>query len=84
MPRYAVSRAEAIKRLRHRWLAQTSVSPEIIPIFPLAHFLTESNIRAVRKFDLYAQYSQPNYHRPHDRNERMLLAWLADDTGGRQ
>ena len=79
-----ISRREAIKRLRHRWLAQTAVQPDVATVFPLEHFLTEGNIDVVRRLDLYSYYSKPR-HDDHQRNRELLQAWLnARDRGVRQ
>ncbi len=72
-----ISRQEAIKRLRHRWLAQTSLNPEIIPIFPLEHFVNRESIEAVQRFDLYSYYSQPRHHHLAGYTHREAIeAWL--------
>jgi hypothetical protein len=77
--KYPISRKEAIRRLRHRWLAQTAAHPDIEPIFPLSHFLRWDTIRAVQRFNLYAYYSTPRHLVDPEARRRhaILRAWMA-------
>jgi hypothetical protein len=54
MSKYLISRAEAVRRLRHRWAEQIALDPELLSIV-----LNKKNVTAVRKHDLYVRFARP-------------------------
>lgn len=84
-----ITRDEAARRLRHRWLYQAALQPDLEPFFPLSHFLTPQNVEAVRKLDLYRWYAEPRHHLippkdEADRGRALLAAWLHASKGALQ
>jgi hypothetical protein len=56
------------------------------PLFSLRHFVTEANVAAVIRYDLYAYYSKPRHHHAERfvREQQLITAWLSPDKGARQ
>ncbi len=72
-----ISRLEAMRRLLRRWLEEVERDERTAERLPLRYILTDENIEAVARLDLYSDYDD-------SRDRQMLRAWLAPRQGGLQ
>jgi hypothetical protein len=70
-------RKEARRRLIARWYGAVAELPHgCEPLFTLDNFVTDENIEAVQRLDLYKSYSDEQ------RDRELVDAWCRRDVGG--
>jgi hypothetical protein len=70
---------EARRRLVAKYYsAVAELPPGKTPLFGIEHFLSQENIEAVARLDLYRDYADER------RDRELVQAWLRRDDGRRQ
>lgn len=70
------TRFDAVRRLMSRWITEVDRDATFADRLPLTHVLTEDNIAAVAKLNLYPDYDD---FADRQRGREMIRAWMALD-----
>ena len=73
------TRLNAVRRLMSRWITEVDRDPTFARRLPLTCVLSEDNIAAVAKLDLYPEYDD---FTDRQRGREMIRAWMLIDRMG--